>query len=145
MSNFTRYSPLLLLVVIGGFLCWDLSQRQRFPEGVDGNLVLFDRSGQIKATAKLQLPDNIPEMGSIFDGVCLFTRLPSDFPDADFLNGRYSAAVFEREIIFDLTPGNADKNILIYCQLQGGMLHGTWCHSTTAGGSDMGTVLLNRK
>lgn len=142
MFSYTRYLPLLLLVVIGSVVCWDLNHRQRLPEGVDGNLVFYDDAGQLQASARLQLPADIPAMGGRFEGTCQFTILPSDFPGVDSLNGHYSAVVFEQWITFDLTPGISDVNILIFVRNKGNTLQGTWSHSDQHGGKEMGTVML---
>jgi len=109
-----------------------------------GSLDFYNAAGEPVASARLELPAELPGVEETFEGTCVLLWASEAFPSEGMQDGRYRAYVYEQEIAFELNPSWSDNNVYFHGQFDGPELRGHWGYATFAGGDDQGRVLLRR-
>ena len=108
------------------------------------NLVFRDRTGDVVATAELDLPDKLPPDGQSSRGTWQLRFFKPVFPSSATRNGAYQLQVYEGLVSVNLNPGVMDNNITLGWKAGKEPVEGTWYHSKFTGGEAMGTFTLAR-
>jgi hypothetical protein len=109
-----------------------------------GNLVFRDASGNVVATADVELPATLPAADGTFKGNWRLLSSEPAFPSRSTKSGGYEGSVSGGLASIDLNPGMADNNVVLMWSSGAEPITGTWYHATVSGGKAMGTFSLAR-
>jgi hypothetical protein len=107
-----------------------------------GNVVFRDVTGQVVATADVELPERLPAGDGAFAGHWKLVSSTPGFPSHATRSGRYAGNVRGGLASIDLNRGVADSNVVLGWSAGAEPITGTWYHATFAGGKPMGTFAM---